>query len=122
EPGLYGGFGDREVNDLLGVDGEHEYALALLALGKVGTVPARGPSQEASLGRSPDWDSPSPGTVPSYPLAEAAHEASSFSDPDEVREWRSEPPTAAGGGARKPTRRGHAPAAPCPGAAPTRGP
>jgi hypothetical protein len=86
EPRLYTGFVDREVNDLLGADGEHEYALALLAL--PGTVPGRGLSQKAFLGRSGDWDSPRSGTVPSYPLADAAHEASSFADADEVREWR----------------------------------
>ncbi|MGN6431472.1 MAG: SagB family peptide dehydrogenase [Gaiellaceae bacterium] len=86
EPRLYTGFVDREVNDLLGADGEHEYALALLALG--GTVPARGLSPKASLGRSGQWDSPRSGTVPPYPLAQAAHEASSFADADEVREWR----------------------------------
>ena len=33
EPLLYTGFVDADVNDLLGIDGEHEYALALLGLG-----------------------------------------------------------------------------------------
>jgi SagB-type dehydrogenase family enzyme len=33
EPRLYTAFVDAEVNGALGVDGEHEYALALLALG-----------------------------------------------------------------------------------------
>ena len=32
EPRLYTAFVDAEVNDALGIDGEHEYALALLAL------------------------------------------------------------------------------------------
>ena len=32
EPRLYTRFVDAEVNDALGIDGEHEYALALLAL------------------------------------------------------------------------------------------
>jgi len=85
-PRLYAGFVDREVNDLLGADGEHEYALALLSL--AGTVPARGLSQKASFGRTGHWASPRSGTVPRYPLAEAAHEASSFADVGEVREWR----------------------------------
>ena len=93
EPGLYVGFVDREVNEILGADGEHEYALAMLALGKPGTVPARGLSQKASLGRTGYWDSPRSGTVPPYPLAAAAHEAASFADADEVRAWRT--PTAA---------------------------
>jgi SagB-type dehydrogenase family enzyme len=93
EPRLYAGFVDREVNDLLGADGEHEHALALLGLGKAGTVPDRGLSQNACLGRSRYWDSPRSGTVPPsdgarYPLAIAAHEASSFAGADEVRGWR----------------------------------
>ena len=33
EPRLYTAFVDAEVNEALGIDGEHEYALALLALG-----------------------------------------------------------------------------------------
>jgi SagB-type dehydrogenase family enzyme len=88
EPRLYLGFVDREVNELLGVGGADEYALALVALGEGGTVPDRGLSHEASLGRADYRDSPRVGTVPPYPLAEAAHEASSFADADDVREWR----------------------------------
>ncbi len=34
EPRLYTAFVDADVNDALGVDGEHEYVLALLALGR----------------------------------------------------------------------------------------
>src|SRR5262249_53895337 len=86
EPRLYAGFVDREVNDLLGADGEHEYALALLAV--AGTVQGGELSQEARVDRSGHWESPRSGTVPRYPLAEAAHEASSFSGADQVREWR----------------------------------
>jgi SagB-type dehydrogenase family enzyme len=89
EPRLYAGFVDREVNELLGANGTDEYALALLALGEAaGTIPAGGPSQKASLGRSGSRDSPRLGTAPPYPLAAAAHEASCFTDADEVREWR----------------------------------
>lgn len=33
EPRLYTAFDDADVNDVLGIDGEHEYALALLGLG-----------------------------------------------------------------------------------------
>jgi len=89
DPRLYVGFVDNEVNDLLGVDGEHEYALALLALGgRAETVPERGLSQSPDRPKDAFWDSPLAGTVPPYPLAEAAHEASSFTDADEVGEWR----------------------------------
>ena len=88
EPRLCVGFVDGEVNEILGADGTDEYALALLALGKAGTVPARGLSQKASLGRTGNWDNPRSGTIPQYPLAEAAHEASSFTDADGVRAWR----------------------------------
>ncbi len=88
EPQLYVGFVDRELNELLGADGQHEYALALLALGKAGTVPERGPSHSPDRPKHGFWDSPLPGTVPRYPLAEAAHDASSFADADEVRAWR----------------------------------
>jgi SagB-type dehydrogenase family enzyme len=85
EPRLYVGFVDREVNDLVGVDGEHEYALALVALG--GTVLDSGLSEKAWLGTVAPEDGRR------YPLAEAAHEASTFAGAEEVREWRA--PTAA---------------------------
>jgi SagB-type dehydrogenase family enzyme len=89
EPRLYIGFADREVNEILGADGQHEYALALLALGKAGTVPERGLSHSPDRPKHAFWDcSPLAGTVPPYTLAEAAHEASSFDAEDEVREWR----------------------------------
>jgi SagB-type dehydrogenase family enzyme len=94
EPRLYAGFVDREVNELLGANGTDEYALALVALGEVaGTLPERGPSHSPDQPKHAFLDSPLPGTVPPYPLAAAAHEASSFTDADEVREWRT--PTAA---------------------------
>ena len=51
EPGLYVGFVDREVNEILGADGEHEYALAMLALGKPGTGAANGIKGPASRRR-----------------------------------------------------------------------
>jgi nitroreductase len=87
EPRLYVGFVDDEVNDLVGADGEHEYALALVALG-AGTVPERGLSQSPDRPKDAFWDSPLAGTVPPFPLAAAAQEASSFADDDEVHEWR----------------------------------
>jgi SagB-type dehydrogenase family enzyme len=88
EPRLYIGFADREVNEILGADGQHEYALALLALGRAGTVPERGLSHSPDRPKHAFWDGPLAGTVTPYPLAEAAHEASSFAAEDEVREWR----------------------------------
>jgi len=90
DPRLYVGFVDRDVNQILGTDGQHEYALALLALAleKAGTVPERGLSHSPDRPKHAFWDSPLPGTVPAYPLAQAAHEGSSFAAEDEVREWR----------------------------------
>jgi SagB-type dehydrogenase family enzyme len=78
-PRLYTAFVDAEVNEALGVDGEHEYALALLALGRDerrGAVPT--PSDTLSLGES----------GATFPLALRAHAASSFADANVVREWR----------------------------------
>src|SRR5512132_2886619 len=52
-PRLYTAFVDEVVNEVLGVDGEHEYALALLALGSddsPATPPT--PSDSVSLGES----------------------------------------------------------------------
>ena len=89
EPRLSVGFVDREVNELLGANVTDEYALALVALGAAGgTVPARGLSHSPDRPKLALGDSSLPGTVPRYPLAEAAHEASSFGDADEVLAWR----------------------------------
>jgi SagB-type dehydrogenase family enzyme len=80
-PRLHTAFVDREVNRVLGVDGVHEYALALLALN--GHVqPARPPSQEPRGRLSLAEDGPC------YPRAERLHEASSLADEDAVRRWR----------------------------------
>jgi SagB-type dehydrogenase family enzyme len=78
-PRLYTAFVDAEVNEALGVDGEHEYALAVLALGRDearADVPA--PSDTSSPGES--------GVT--YPLALRAHAESSLADANVVREWR----------------------------------
>jgi SagB-type dehydrogenase family enzyme len=78
-PRLYTAFVDAEVNEALGVDGEHEYAVALLALGRnerSGAFPR--PSDTLSLGES----------GATFPLALHAHAASSFADANVVREWR----------------------------------
>jgi SagB-type dehydrogenase family enzyme len=80
-PRLHTAFVDREVNKLLGVDGEHEYVLAVLALG---------PDSNASPNHTSNKVLPSENGA-SFPLADAAHAASSFASPEEVRAWRVEP-------------------------------
>ena len=81
-PRLFVAFPDAEVNDVLGVDGINEYALAIVSLGSGTPSPARAPvvaaSNPAVAGRR-------------FPLAEAAHAASSFASEAEVRAWRTEP-------------------------------
>lgn len=78
------GFADRAVNELLGLDGEREAAIALVPLGKGGRVP------------------PPPGEVPwlrlptrklsarevTYPEIPAAHHASSLATGADARRWR----------------------------------
>jgi SagB-type dehydrogenase family enzyme len=80
-PRLYTAFADRKVNRLLGVDGTHEYALALVALGEGGE-----PKLEFSMLSVRGLES-----GPRYPLAERLHETSSLSDVDAVRRWRTQP-------------------------------
>ena len=81
-PRLYMGFVDRELNDVLGADGVSEYAVAVLGLGN-----------GSELGRPElaSYTSPPAGTRRRYPLAEAAHAASSLADVEAVRAWRAEP-------------------------------
>jgi SagB-type dehydrogenase family enzyme len=78
-PRLYTAFVDRELTAVVG--SEAEIPLALLAIGEDGGEP-RAPSSVTSfveaLGRR-------------YPLADAAHAASSLPDAGAVRAWRSEP-------------------------------
>jgi SagB-type dehydrogenase family enzyme len=82
-PRLHTAFADRELNASLGVDGVSEYALAVLALGE-GADGTGGPNRASDT-----VSQASPG--PRYPLAEAAHAASSLADADDVRAWRTEP-------------------------------
>jgi SagB-type dehydrogenase family enzyme len=78
------GFVDRSVNQLLGVDGEQEAAVALVALSG-GAPLAKAPVEVSNLDYA---------TMPlsvrqvSYPLIVEAHAASSFASPDEVSAWR----------------------------------
>jgi SagB-type dehydrogenase family enzyme len=91
-PRLYVAFVDRAVNDALGVDGEHEFALALLALDeRVREREPRDPPPAVQL---------SPERGPRYALAERLHEASSLADAAAVRDWRTE----RGGGERTQSR------------------
>jgi SagB-type dehydrogenase family enzyme len=85
------GFADDVVNALLGVDAEHEAALALVTLGHDPS-----PSQPAA-------DQPAPLALETLPLSEreveypaiaAAHRASSLGSPPEVAAWRRALPSA----------------------------
>jgi SagB-type dehydrogenase family enzyme len=82
-PRLYTAFVDRELNDVLGVDGAHEYALALLALGGTAAVSPAQAAQTSELPREKGRR---------FERAERLHRASSLASADDVRAWRSEPP------------------------------
>jgi SagB-type dehydrogenase family enzyme len=81
-PRLHIAFVDDDLNAVLGVDGVHEYVLAVLALGSGDAV--EGGRLGATAGTAP---------VPErrFPLAQAAHAASTLPHRDAVRAWRSEP-------------------------------
>jgi SagB-type dehydrogenase family enzyme len=77
------GFSDRDVNHLVGIDGEHEAALAFLA---VGTAPASPPGNDV-----PPLDletAPLSRDERDYPEANTMHAASSLTTADEVRRYR----------------------------------
>jgi SagB-type dehydrogenase family enzyme len=77
------GFVDHDVNHLVGVDGEHEAALALLA---VGTAPASPPGNDV-----PPIDletAPLSRDERHYPEANTMHAASTLTNADEVRRYR----------------------------------
>jgi nitroreductase len=78
-PRLYVGFVDQELNEVLGVDGAFEYALAVVGLGEGAA------SSDASLDHYAAAQGP---TDRRFPLAEAAHAAGSLADSDSVRAWR----------------------------------
>ncbi len=78
------GFVDRDVNTLIGVDGEREASLALVALG------AKAPPAERIRPVPPlQFEiEPYSGEEVHYPEIAAIHRASSLTDPVEVRSWR----------------------------------
>jgi SagB-type dehydrogenase family enzyme len=80
-PRLYTAFVDRELNQVLGVDGVHEYALALLAVGGAAEgVPENGSAPTARVPQESGRE---------FPNAARLHEASSLADAAAVHEWRS---------------------------------
>jgi SagB-type dehydrogenase family enzyme len=84
-PQLLSVFLDTKVNELLGVDGEHEAALALLALGQAGRAAADG---EGELEQLPHEAAPLSAREQRYPNAIALHSASSIASLDELRRYR----------------------------------
>jgi SagB-type dehydrogenase family enzyme len=83
-PRLHTGFVDAAVHRLLGIDGAHEVALALLAVGPQTPAAARheapAPIDHATL--------PLSRHVVDEPLVAAAHAASSLAAPEDVARWR----------------------------------
>src|SRR6266540_7436425 len=82
-PRLHVAFVDSELNAALGVDGVTEYALAAVTLGGSAPAPADPSPPSNTLLQA--------ASSVRYPLAEAAHAASSFATTEEVRRWRTEP-------------------------------
>ena len=81
------GFVDREVDRLLGIDGEREGSLELVVLGPPGT-PAPGPASIPPI----DYEViPLSKTEVDYPLIREMHAASALSHPEVVQAWRSAP-------------------------------
>jgi len=82
------GFLEEDINRLLGIDGERELSLSLLAIGADEDPEAQGPDKI-------DVPSIDLKTVPlskeevDYPIIRKMHRASSFYDPQEVVAWRS---------------------------------
>ena len=99
-PRLRAGFVDREANALLGLDGEREAVLALLAVGG-----SEGPAEGGSAGPGAEgWQDraqqagelepiefhprPLSRWEEDYPAAHAAHAAAALESAEEVRAWR----------------------------------
>jgi SagB-type dehydrogenase family enzyme len=82
-PRLVSAFLDSEVNHVLGVDGEHEAALALLAVGRGERAGDGGPLDPLDLPVAPLSR-----RERSYPEANALHEASSLATIEEIHRYR----------------------------------
>ncbi len=89
-PHLLTAFADREVDDLLGIDGELETSLALLAIGRAGSAP---PTPQ--LDPVPDSEPIAPGRR--YPEAIGLRAASRLQNADDARAWRAASTTLAHG-------------------------
>jgi SagB-type dehydrogenase family enzyme len=77
------GFADPEVDKVLGVDGEREFSLALISLGRGAPEPDAVPLRPLELDVEP-----LSARELRDPEIEAAHRASSLGSPDEVSAWR----------------------------------
>jgi SagB-type dehydrogenase family enzyme len=84
------GFIDRDVNQLVGVDGEHEAAVCLVPLGRDADAGEQSPAIEPI---SPEVE-PASAVEIEYPAIQEMHHASALVDRDDVERWR------AGGSAR----------------------
>jgi SagB-type dehydrogenase family enzyme len=82
------GFSEEEVNKLVGIDGEQELALSLLALGHIDTTSADSPLI-ADLPEIKFEVIPLSVAPVDYPSIREMHDASSLGEAKEVREWRS---------------------------------
>ena len=91
---VYTGFADSAVNELLGVDGEREAALALLAVGRAERATAPADLAPLTLDVAPLSRSERP-----YPEAYAVHAASTLATPDEIERYRDGAPAESRAGA-----------------------
>jgi SagB-type dehydrogenase family enzyme len=92
-PRIVTGFVDRDVNDLLGVDGEREAALALFAVGRGEAAQRRGEAAQTPA-ELPSLDlevAPLSREEVPYPEAHALHRASTLIDVEDVRRYRGSP-------------------------------
>jgi SagB-type dehydrogenase family enzyme len=81
------GYADAPVNDLLGVDGVREAAIALCAIGRTGSVASAAPA-------ATPLDHPTRPISPrevEFPVIPMMHGASSLDSGDEAAAWRAEP-------------------------------
>ncbi len=83
------GFVDERVNALLDIDGEHEAAVSLLALGHTGQMPL----EASPLPPLAYPTEPVSKYEVAYPDIVTLHRESSFLTPQEVAEWRNQPPS-----------------------------